>query len=160
MSTKQSKDIASSSEEAIILTEETYNNLRLMFKSEDKADQHVAQELLLKCDTSKSIYFIWLLARERQISNRLVNLRTKKGRDFRDNTRLFHISTKSEIMFMEFLAHEDLLTPEIFQKFEIKCIQSLKGRFQNTFYDVSILIKPRYAHLVENAHTIPLTNFT
>jgi hypothetical protein len=159
MSTKQSKDIASSSEEAIILTEETYNNLRLMFKSEDKADQHLAQELLLKCDTSKSIYFIWRLARERQITDRLVNLRTKKGREFRDKCRLFHISTKSEIMFMEFLAHEDLLTPEIFQKFEMSCIKSLKSRFDNTFYNVSITIKPRYAHLTENKVTMILTNF-
>ena len=69
-------------------------SLALMLMSRDTADHKMAQLILNTCDIEKSIYWIWKLSR--QASNIMVNLRTKAGRNFKEHSRLFLISTKAE----------------------------------------------------------------
>lgn len=138
--------------EAVILNEETAKSLAAMLKSNDEADHKMAQLILNTCDIEKSIYWIWQLAR--YYSNRMVNLRTKASRTFRDHSRLFFISQKGQRAFAEFLANQGWLTPDIYQKLENDILKATKLQCNNKFYDVTLKIKDEYKHLTPNVEPI------
>lgn len=144
--------------EAVILNEETYESLHKMLVSSDEADHKMAQLILNTCDIEKSIYWIWKLSRNYYTCNRMVNLRTKASRNFRDHSRLFFISQKGHRSFAEFLATQNWLTPEIYQILEKEILQSNKSQCRNTFYDVNITIKDEYKHLTNNVEPINIEN--
>lgn len=131
--------------EALIIDEEKAKSLALMLMSRDTADHKMAQLILNTCDIEKSIYWIWKLSR--QASNIMVNLRTKAGRNFKEHSRLFLISTKAERPFAEFLNSQGWLTPEIYQYLEQEILERNLSQASNTFYNVSITIKDEYKHL-------------
>jgi hypothetical protein len=144
--------------EAVILNEETYDSLHKMLSSKDEADWKMAQLILNTCDIEKSIYWIWKLARISWYSSRMVNLRTKASRNFRDHSRLFFISQKGHRSFAEFLDTQRWLTPEIYQMLENDILRSNKSQCRNTFYDVTITIKDEYKHLTNNVEPINIEN--
>lgn len=131
--------------EALIIDEEKAKSLALMLMSRDTADHKMAQLILNTCDIEKSIYWIWQLSRK--ASNLMVNLRTKAGRNFKEHSRLFLISTKAGRPFAEFLNNQGWLTPEIYQYLEKDIIERNLSQASNTFYNVSITIKDEYKHL-------------
>jgi hypothetical protein len=139
--------------EAVILNEETAKSLAAMLNSRDEADHKIAQLILNTCDIEKSIYWIWRLSRSYHTS-RMVNLRTKASRAFRDHSRLFHICQKAERPFAEFLVTQGWLTPEIYQKLEEEILERTLKQATNTFYDVPIKIKDKYKHLALNVEPI------
>lgn len=142
--------------EATVLNEETYNSLLTMLRSPNEADHRMAQMILNTCDIVKSIYWIWRLGIDTGYSSRMVYLRTKASRDFRDKSRLFYIITKTPLKFAEFLNEQGWMTPEIYKYLEAAIIKTLTIQFRNTFYDVAFQIKERYIHLPENTNTIKI----
>ena len=142
--------------EATILDEETYNSLLSMLKSNNEEDWKMAQLILNTCDIQKSIYWIWKLAQ--RYATRMVNLRTKASRYFRDNTDLFHIWGTSGPKFVEHLANKGWLTPEIYQIIEADTLDRIKHQCRNKFYDVTIQVKDKYKHLVANSNPISFKN--
>ena len=145
--------------EAVVLNEEISQSLAKMLSSNDEADWKMAQLILNTCDIEKSIYWIWQLSRKSWYSNRMVNLRTKASRNFRDHSRLFHISQKSERPFAEFLNTQGWLTPEIYQKLEEEIIERTETQCSNTFYDVVITVKEKYKHLALNVEPINIIKY-
>lgn len=139
--------------EVVILNKETYDSLLSMLKSSDSADWKIAQLILNRCDVEKSIYWIWELAR-RGFSSRMVNLRTKDSRKFRDESHLFTISYKNAREFAYHLNRSNILTSEIYQKLEEEIISQTKNQCTNTFYDVTLTIKEKYKHLTLNQQPI------
>ena len=145
--------------EAVVLNEEIGQLLAKMLSSTDEADWKMAQLILNTCDIEKSIYWIWQLSRKSWYANRMVNLRTKASRNFRDQSRLFHISKKSERPFAEFLNTQGWLTPEIYQKLEEEIIERIETQCSNTFYDVVITVKEKYKHLALNVEPINIIKY-
>ncbi len=145
--------------EAVVLNEEISQSLAKMLGSNDEADWKMAQLILNTCDIEKSIYWIWQLSRKSWYANRMVNLRTKASRNFRDQSRLFHICNKSERPFAEFLNTQGWLTPEIYQKLEEEIIERTETQCSNTFYDVVITVKEKYKHLALNVEPINITKY-
>lgn len=138
--------------EATILDEDTYNSLLSMLKYNNEEDHKMAQLVLNTCDIQKSIYWIWKLARH--YASRMVNLRTKASRYFRDNSDLFHIWGLSGPKFVEHLQRKSWLTPEIYQLIEKDTLERLKRQCHNKFYDVTIQVKDEYKYLVANSNPI------
>lgn len=145
--------------EAVVLNEEIGQSLAKMLSSNDEADWKMAQLILNTCDIEKSIYWIWQLSRKSWYATRMVNLRTKASRNFRDQSRLFHISQKSERPFAEFLNTQGWLTPDIYQKLEEEIIERTETQCSNTFYDVVITVKEKYKHLALNVEPIKITKY-
>ena len=138
--------------EATILDEGSYTALLSMLKSSNEEDWKMAQLVLNTCDIQKSIYWIWKLAQH--YASRMVNLRTKASRYFRDNSDLFHIWGISGPKFVEHLERKSWLTPEIYQIIEEETIERVKYQSQNKFYNVTIQVKDEYKHLVANSNPI------
>lgn len=145
--------------EAVVLNLEISQSLAKMLSSNDEADWKMAQLILNTCDIEKSIYWIWQLSRKSWYATRMVNLRTKASRNFRDHSRLFHISQKSERPFAEFLNTQGWLTPEIYQKLEEEIIERTETQCSNTFYDVVITVKEKYKHLALNVEPINIIKY-
>ena len=138
-----------------VINEETYNTLRNMLKSVDEGDHKMAQLILNQVDIPKSIYWIWKLSRD-GYGNRMVNLRTKASRMFRDKSRLFYIWSKGPSEFASFLAREGWITPELFAILKKDVLQNLKFKSSNTFYDISINLKPQYVTLDPDDYHRPI----
>ena len=140
--------------EAPVLNEDTYNTLCGMLKSPDEGNHKMAQLILNTCDIKKSIYWIWKLTKTGYTS-RMVNLRTKASRAFRDHSRLFYICNRNELAFAEYCIREGgLMTPEIYKYLEDAIIRKAKLQFKHTFYDVQFKIKEEYKHLPVNVEFI------
>jgi len=139
--------------EAPVLNAEVYETLKGMLRSPDEGNWKMAQMILNACDINKSIYWIWKLTREGYAS-RMVNLRTKASRTFRDHSRLFYINSKNGLSFAEFCAREKILTPEIYQYLEKDIMSRADLQFKHTFYDTQYKIKDKYKHLTNNVEFI------
>lgn len=144
--------------EAVILDAESTKALYTMFKSNDLADHKIGQLILNTCDVEKSIYYIWQLARSLD-PTRMVNLRTKASRNFRDQARLFFICQKGPRNFSEFLTTQGWNTPEIFKKLEDDVIIGTIGQCRNKYYDVTLTIKEEYKHLALNVEPINIETY-
>jgi hypothetical protein len=142
--------------EAVVLNAEIYDSLYNMFNSKSEEDHVMARLILNTCDIKKSIYWIWLLARRGgwNLVNKMVYLRTKASREFRDKSRLFHISQKSPKEFAYWLEKEGWMTPEFYKYLEEAILKTIKIQTSNEFYDVTIKIKEKYKHLPENTELI------
>ena len=77
----------------------------------------------------------------------MVNLRTKAGRKFRDESGLFLLSSYGIYNFACFLNRKDWLTPERFQMLKEDIVNHLSGRDDHTFYQLSFEIRDKYKHL-------------
>lgn len=126
-----------------ILDEESYNTLVAMFKSRDQANINMAQVMLTQCNVKESIYWIWKLARNVYASE-MVNLRTKLGRKFRDDSNLFWLSNASGKNFVSWLKRKDWLTPWLWAQFKDEILRGHKTSFNNEFFDVTLTLKPEY----------------
>lgn len=130
-----------------ILTEETYNTLYKMLKSNDLGDHKMAQIILTQLNVEKSIWWIYKLTKNCYTS-RMVNLRTKLGRKFRDDTNLFHIAGLSEYEFAKWCNRKEWLTPEIFIDCKKNIIHNLKYRISDEpFFTVHIELKEEFKTL-------------
>ena len=142
-----------------VLNEESYTTLHNMLKSSDAADHLMAQQILVRCDVEKSIYWIYKLAKS-YFTNRMVNLRTKLGRQFRDDTSLFNIALYSPVAFLKFVVRKEWLTPEIYQNLEEQMIKDYINEIKNLkgtqFYNVTIEVKPEFAQYAANINQIKI----
>lgn len=126
-----------------IIDENAYNTLVGIFKSGDQENFVIGQMILANCDVKQSIYYIWKLTREVYVNN-LVNLRTKAGRKFRDDSHLFSICGMGDRNFAEFLLRENWLTKDIFTFFEEEIIKTTERQVRNKFYNVKLELKDEY----------------
>lgn len=140
--------------EAIVLDEESYNSLHKMLNSSNEDDHKIAQLALNTCDIQKSIYWIYKLSRGHWICNRMVNLRTKASRNFRDHSNLFNIANKNPLHFADWCESKGWITPEIYQYLEEDIIKMAKRQFFHKFYDVEFKIKEEYKALPSNNNVI------
>lgn len=135
-----------------VLNEQTYERLSQMLASTDEGDHKMAQLILNQVNIEHSIYWIWQLARKGWwISQRMVNLRTKASRKFRDDTNLMALSTMGESSFIEHVNKKGWLTPEIFQtlmaKLNSDIVFRLNGITCSKFYNFTMELKPEFKHL-------------
>lgn len=143
--------------EAVIINEEIYESLLTMFSSSDEENHLMGRLILNTCDIKKSIYWIWKLSKKGwHIANRMVYLRTKASRTFRDLSRLYYISGKDAREFAKWLINEKWMTQEIYQYLETDILKLTFSQCKNSFYDVTISIKDEYKDLAK--HQGQLTN--
>lgn len=126
-----------------ILDKESYDTLFSMFKSGDEANISMAQVMLTQCNVKESIYWIWKLSTNVYASN-MINLRTKLGRQFRDDTSLFWISNKSSTKMTSWLKQKDWLTPWIWAQFKNEIYKTHQASYRNDFFEVTLTLKPEY----------------
>lgn len=126
-----------------ILDQESYETLLAMFKSREEANKLMAQVMLTQCNVKESIYWIWKLSRNVYASY-MVNLRTKLGRKFRDDSELFYICNISSPSFVSWLKKKEWLTPWIWAQFKIEICRGYEASFNNEFFDVTLTLKPEY----------------
>lgn len=127
-----------------VLTEENYLTLDKILSSNDEADHKMAQLILNQCNVQLSIYWIWKLAKYK--SNRMVNLRTKASRKFRDDSNLFYISHKNEYEFSKWLDNKNWLTPDLFQLLKPGVVRILSHDNTNRFYDLHFTVREDKKH--------------
>ena len=126
-----------------ILDKESYETLLAMFKSREQANITMAQLMLTQCNVKESIYWIWKLARNVYVQD-MVNLRTKLGRKFRDDSNLFWLCSTSGKSFVSWLKRKDWLTPWIWSQFKTEIRKGYEAGFKNEYFDVVITLKPEY----------------
>ena len=136
--------------EAVVLNEEIGQLLAKMLSSTDEADWKMAQLILNTCDIEKSIYWIWQLSRKSWYANRMVNLRTKASRKFREDTGLFYIATKNDYEFSKWLDSKAWLTPELFQVLKKNIINILSYSDSHKFYELHFTIREDKKHFDPN----------
>ena len=128
----------------IILDKDSYETILAMLKSEDRANHLMVQTMLTQCNVEKSIYWIWQLARNSYYVHNMVNLRTKLGRKFRDDSSLFWLIGTSGKTFASYLKNRGWLTPWIWAQLKQKIYNTYKNSFNNEFYEVTLTLKPEY----------------
>lgn len=147
----------SESADTSILNEETYQSLYKMLNSNNPEDHVMAQQILVRVNVEKSIYWIYKLA-STYYTARMVNLRTKLGRQFRDSSNLFVLGGMIPVRFLRHIDSKGWLTPEIFQRVEQDVIKDYKKNIlqltATNFYDVTIKIKDQYVSLANNTNEI------
>lgn len=138
-------DGESATADSPVLNDETTKRLWSMFNSRDVADHVMAREILNKIDVQKSIYWIWLLANEH--APRMVYLRTKASREFRDKCDLFTIAYADATEFGVWLNQKGWLTPELFSKLKGNMIREARDSTDNFFYNFQVQIKNKFINL-------------
>lgn len=126
-----------------ILDKESYETLLAMFKSREEANKLMAQVMLTQCNVKESIYWIWKLSRNAYVHD-MVNLRTKLGRKFRDDSNLFWLCGVSGKSFVSWLKKKGWLTPWIWAQFKDEIRRGYEASFKNEYFDVVITLKPEY----------------
>jgi len=128
-----------------ILTEDTYNTLYGMLRSNDEGNHRMAQAILNQLKIQESIYFIWKLAKHH--SYKMVYLRTKASRKFVEDTNLWRLERLDETEFAEYLDNRKWLTLELYQLLITDIVDHLRIKNNSRFYDFHITIKEEYKHL-------------
>jgi hypothetical protein len=136
-----------------VLTEESYRTLENMLKSNDEADHKMAQLILNQLDIETNILDIYRLSR--RYVNRMVNLRTKASRKFRDETSLYFIAYANSYSFARWLNQKNWLTTERFQKLKDDIVKEFSHRDDHKFYKLSFEIRDEYRHLDPNNELKP-----
>jgi hypothetical protein len=154
MSTKTTNTAPQVNPGVSVITEETFETLKGMIKSSDPADHLVAQMILTQVDVQKSIYWIWKLAIVN--SHRMVNLRTKAGRAFRDDSNLFYLSNASATGFGSWLVRRGWITDDIYQRIKKDLVNEAGYGCQSGFFEYSIALKDELKHLDPSASPIIL----
>lgn len=127
-----------------VLTEENYLTLDKMLSSCDEGDHRMAQLILNQCNVQLSIYWIWKLAKYK--AHRMVNLRTKASRKFRDDSNLFYISNQNEYEFSKGIDNKNWLTPELFQLLKPGIVRILSHDNRNRFYNLHFTVREDKKH--------------
>ena len=128
-----------------ILTDETFETVKNMLKSTDEGDWKMAQLILNQLHVQSNIVRIRELARH--YANRMVNLRTKASRKFRDDCNLFYVAYTDDYEFAKWLNNKGWLTTDIFQYLKPKIVTQLKARDNHKFYKLSFEVRDEYKHL-------------
>lgn len=138
-----------------ILNEDDYNSLLSMISSKDVENHTVAQAILNKCNVQESIYWIWKLAKHSYHTSRMVNLRTKASRNFRDTSDLYTIYCQSPESFCKYLINKDWLTPWIFEQCKNSIIEKITRQIKNEFFNINVIeLKDKYKHFSPNIEII------
>lgn len=139
-----------------VLTESHYETLLCMLRSNDEADHLMAQQILAPINVEKSIFWIWKLAN--LYSSRMVNQRTKIGREFRDRAHLFFIAHKNATEFGSWLIKQGWMTDEIYMRIKDELIEHEKRTTHSKFYQHTIELKDTLKHLDPNAKPVLFNN--
>lgn len=128
-----------------ILTDETFETVKNMLKSTDEGDWKMAQLILNQLHVQSNIVRIRELARH--YANRMVNLRTKASRKFRDDCNLFYIAYTNNYEFVKWLEGKGWLTTDIFQSLKAEIVRQLAGQDHHKYYRLSFEVRDEYKHL-------------
>lgn len=134
-------------EDVSVLKEDGYKRLGDLLTSSDSENHVLAQVLLTKLDIGKSIYYIWLLCRRYKRCHLMVNLRTKAGRKFRDDTDLFRLQNMGAYAFAEWINRKGWLTKEVYNLVKEDVLLGFTSQSPNIFFDMYFVIKDEFAHL-------------
>ena len=74
----------------------------------------------------------------------MVNLRTKLGRKFRDDSDLYWLSCQSARSFVSWLKNKDWLTPWIWSQLKNEIEESYLYEYKNSFFNITLTLKPEY----------------
>ena len=127
-----------------ILDKESYDTLLAMLKSRDEANYVIVQTILTQCNVEKSIYWIRELAINGYYVANMVNLRTKLGRQFRDDSNLFWLSSSTNDSFVRWLKKKGWLTPWIWNQLRDKITETYERHCRNEYFNVILTLKPEY----------------
>lgn len=128
-----------------ILTDESFATVKGMLSSNDEGNWKMAQLILNQLHIQSNIVRIRELARH--YSDRMVNLRTKASRKFRDDCSLFYISHTNNYEFVKWLERKNWLTTDIFQSFKEGIVKQLAMMDHHKYYRLSFEVRDEYRHL-------------
>lgn len=137
--------VVSGNTDTTILTEETFERLKSMLESKDEGNHKMAQLIINQLDVRANIYDIWRLAKNN--ASKMVNLRTKASRAFRDECNLFGLCYANVREFAVWLESKGWLNPELYQRLCLPIKKHINKNHSHPFYEFSIEIKPEYKHL-------------
>lgn len=137
-----------------VITEQEFEALDKMLRSNDQGNHRMAQAILNQCNIKESIYWIWKLSK--QSGSNMVYLRTKASREFRDQSGLFTISWMKPTAFAMHLHAKKWMTPEIYTRLKPGILDELANRNKaENLYDIHVTIKDEYKQYdPENTDTV------
>ena len=97
---------------ASVIDEYTYDSVDSMLDSDDEESNIMGAEILANCNVSKSMFYIWKLARK--YYSRITSVHTKNIRLFEEQSELRVLYNLDEEHFIEHLHQKGLLTKEYF----------------------------------------------
>ena len=139
-------------EDVSVLTEAGYNTLCDLINSSDSENHVLTQVMLTKLNISKSIYWIWRLVNKSKRAHVMVNLRTKLGRKFRDDTDLHRLQNMDAYTFAEWINGKGWLTKEIYELVKDDIILRFTNSSANIFFNMQFIIKDEFTHLDSQDH--------
>ena len=128
-----------------VLSPAEYQTCEALIRSSDPADWAILQQVLLTLNKEKNIIEIHKLAKINWY--RMVNLRTRFGRDFNMSLQLSHLCSLSGRDMLTYLDKRGWLTPERFEMFKEKTLRDFNQHCCHPFYEVKIELRPEYKHL-------------
>jgi len=137
--------VVSDNTDTTILTEETYLRLESMLSSSDEGNHKMAQLIINQLDPRANIYDIWRLSK--RYASKMVNLRTKASRAFRDEVNLFGLSYADEKEFAVWLEKKGWLDYDLYQKLCLPIKKHINKTHSHPFYEFSIELKSEYKNL-------------
>lgn len=162
--TQVQETVGSAIADPTILNQQSADTIVAMLRSSDEGDHKMAQLLLTKVNVEKSIYWIWYIATKSHCTDRMVNLRTKAGRSFRDDSNLFGIAYMRAAKFTRWLNDKQWLTPEIYNYAKAEIMNELRYNVRGVdaarFYEFKFELKPEYKHLDLEDHMRDLDKIT
>jgi len=140
-----------------VLDEEKCQSIISMLDSRDSGNAEVARQILFQCDIPPSWYYIWKIANSPGSSSVHSYGRDKNGRLFIDASGYSNLQRMTPNQFANFMNNKGLLTEEIFRKIKLDiATTAYESALEiNDYYDVQLVIKPKYQHLDPNMELLP-----
>lgn len=153
-----------------IMTEEMYDNIQRLFKSNDTENTKLAMEAMANCDFQKSAVYLLLLLKE--YGMKMYNSGNKHHVNFKALLKYFQISNLTSISLddiLNSLRHQKLLSVDNLNMLMPQAMEQIKkqGEMQNIkIKDVELtpemeqsiaenILDPQLEHSVEDAQSIP-----
>jgi hypothetical protein len=138
---------------SVVLDEGSAASLMTMYSSSDAENHVVAQNLILKVDLNVPInyYYLYRIARRGYaVADRMINRRTKAGREFETkfNTRV--VSSMPLARFLLKLKNDNLLSKDVVEKFNDEVVKEIEKHLKSTVYSKLFDFKLSYKEEIGN----------
>lgn len=152
---------------SLVLDEEKVNTISRMLKSSDAENYPIAQNLILQVDLTKGInwYYLFKICSEKgyqyTISERMVNRRTKAGREFEKTFNPRFISSLTNCRFLRELDSHKVLDDETMVMMRPLLLDEIDAGFKKLIYpkivDISISFREEYSQYLPDNEPVKIS---
>jgi hypothetical protein len=115
-----------------VIDDAIFESLKSMLSSSDSENHAVARKILYECDVDSSLYYIWQLTKVNNAFYRMHENRSKMGKAFVSNSKLYQLSNCSPSKFLDILKDKEQITQDVFERFKQELISQQMKILKNT----------------------------